>query len=96
MVISIRRRRKALWIGALLAALLLVIAGCSEIKPYHPPNNREEGSKTGLFTGSQGEWMIVGPKALETGEGAKDSGTPESETDREEKKHPVKPSGIGQ
>jgi len=96
MVISIRHRRKALWIGALLAALLLVIAGCSEIKPYHPPNNREEGPKKGLFTGSQGEWMIVGPQALETGEKAKDSGTPESGTDREEKKHPVKPSGIGQ
>ena len=80
----------------MLLAVLSVIAGCAGIQPYSPPNHREEGPAKGLFTGSQGEWVIVGPKALETGEGAKDSGTPESEIDREEKKDPVKPSGIGQ
>ena len=50
-------RRKALWIGALLVALL-VIAGCAGIEPYEPRNNREEGPEKGLFTGSEGEFVI--------------------------------------
>jgi hypothetical protein len=95
MVICNEHSRKMRWTAVLLL-IVVVLAGCAGIEPYEPRNNREEGPQKGLFTGSQGEWMIVGPKALETGEGAKDSGTPESETDREEKKHPVKPSGIGQ
>ena len=37
----------------------------------------EEGPEKGLFTGSQGEWVIVGPKT--------------EETDAEEKKRPQKP-----
>jgi len=95
MVICNEHSRKMRWTAVLLL-IVVVLAGCAGIEPYEPRNNREEGPQKGLFTGSQGEWMIVGPKALETGEGAKDSGTPESETDREEKKDPVKPSGIGQ
>ena len=51
-------RRKALWIGALLVALL-VIAGCAGIEPYEPRNNREEGPEKGLFTGSEGEFVIL-------------------------------------
>jgi len=81
---------------AVLLLIVVVMAGCAGIEPYEPRNNREDGPKKGLFTGSQGEWMIIGPKALGMGEEAKDSGTPESGTDREEKKLPVKPSGIGQ
>jgi hypothetical protein len=50
-------RRKALWIGLLLVALL-VIAGCAGIKPYEPRDNREEGPEKGLFTGSEGEFVI--------------------------------------
>ena len=50
-------RRKALWIGTLLVALL-VIVGCAGIEPYEPRNNREEGPESGLFTGSEGEFVI--------------------------------------
>ena len=49
-------RRKALWIGPLLVALL--VAGCAGIKPYEPRDNREEGPEKGLFTGSAGEFVI--------------------------------------
>jgi len=88
MDISIRHRRKALWIGALLAALLLVIVGCAEIRPYRPPNHREEGPAKGLFTGSQGEWVILGPKAPQTGGEEKKNGAPETGSDRDQKKRP--------
>jgi hypothetical protein len=57
MGISGKPRRKALWIVALLVALL-VVAGCAGIKPYEPRNNREEGPEKGLFTGSEGEFVI--------------------------------------
>jgi hypothetical protein len=87
MVFSMENIRKALWIGALLATLLL-IAGCAGIKPYHPPNHREEGPPKGLFTGFQGEWVILGPKAPQAGGEENKIGAPESETDREQKKDP--------
>ena len=48
-------RRKKLWIGPLLAALL---AGCAGIEPYEPHDYRREGPKRGLFTGSEGEFVI--------------------------------------
>lgn len=57
MVLSISARRKALWAIALLVACL-IIAGCAGITPYEPRNNREEGPQKGLFTGSQGEFVI--------------------------------------
>jgi len=57
MGISRTPRRKVLWIVALLVALL-VASGCAGIKPYEPRNNREEGSQKGLFTGSEGEFVI--------------------------------------
>ena len=57
MGISGIQRRKALWIGLLLVALL-IIAGCAGIEPYEPRNNREEGPEKGLFTGSEGEFVI--------------------------------------
>jgi hypothetical protein len=57
MVLPRIHRRKALWIGALLVALL-VIAGCAGIQPYRPRDNREEGPEKGLFTGSEGEFVI--------------------------------------
>jgi hypothetical protein len=49
-------RRKTLWIGLLLVALLL--AGCAGIEPYEPRDTREEGMEKGLFTGSEGEFVI--------------------------------------
>jgi len=51
-----KHRQKALWIGPLLVALL--VAGCAGIKPYEPRDNREEGPEKGLFTGSEGEFVI--------------------------------------
>ncbi len=75
-------RRKALWIGVLLVALL-VIAGCAGIEPYEPRNNREEGPEKGLFTGSDGEFVIF-RKA------------DEPETDSEDKKSPNEPESAAQ
>ncbi len=49
-------KRKALWIGPLLVALL--VTGCAGIKPYEPRDYREEGPEKGLFTGSEGEFVI--------------------------------------
>ena len=49
-------RQKALWIGPLLVAWL--VAGCAGIKPYEPRDIREEGMEKGLFTGSEGEFVI--------------------------------------
>jgi hypothetical protein len=48
--------RKALWIGPLLVALLVI--GCTGIEPYEPRDNREEGPERGVFTGSEGEFVI--------------------------------------
>jgi hypothetical protein len=49
-------RRKALWIAPLVVALLVI--GCAGIEPYEPRNDREEGPERGLFTGSEGEFVI--------------------------------------
>ena len=48
--------RKALLIVSLLVALLF--AGCAGISPYEPRDTREEGLEKGLFTGSEGEFVI--------------------------------------
>jgi carbonic anhydrase len=49
-------RRKELCIGLLLTALL--VAGCAGIEPYEPHDYRREGTKRGLFSGSEGEFVI--------------------------------------
>jgi hypothetical protein len=48
--------QKALLIGLLLVTLL--VAGCAGMKSYKPHDYREEGPKRGLFTGSEGEFVI--------------------------------------
>jgi len=83
--------RKIRWTAVLLL-IVVVMAGCAGIEPYEPRNNREEGPEKGLFTGSQEEWVILGPKAAETSAEEKKNGAPESETNREEKKDPAKPA----
>ncbi len=90
MGISRTHRRKALWIGTLLVALL-VIAGCAGIEPYEPRNNREEGPEKGLFTGSEGEFVIF-RKADKPEPGSEDKKSPnepesaaQTEADSQEK-----------
>ena len=56
MGISRTLRRKTLWIGLLLVALL--VTGCAGIEPYEPRDTREEGPEKGLFTGAEGEFVI--------------------------------------
>ena len=90
MGISITLRRRALWIGLLLVALL--VAGCAGIKPYEPRNDREEGPEKGLFTGSQGEWVILGPKAPQKDRQEKNKGEQKTDSEREQKKQPEKPA----
>ena len=82
--------RNVLLIGLLLVTLL--VAGCTGIKPYEPRNDREEGPEKGLFTGSQGEWVILGPKAPQKDKEEKNKGEQETEPEREQKKQPEKPA----
>ncbi|MCG6944503.1 MAG: hypothetical protein LJE87_04060 [Deltaproteobacteria bacterium] len=79
MGINRKPRGKVFWIVALLVALL-VISGCGGIKPYEPRNNREEGPEKGLFTGSQGEFVIYrkAEEPKKESEDTKDPGEPES------------------
>jgi len=72
--------RTALFIGPLLSALLVV--GCSGIKPYQPRDYREEGPERGLFTGSQGEWVIYREE--------ENKGETKTESERDQKKRPEK------
>jgi hypothetical protein len=67
-------RGKVLVIVALLAASL-VIFGCAGVKPYEPRDNREEGPEKGLFTGSEGEFVIL-KKAEEPKKGSEDRKSP--------------------
>jgi len=83
---------RKVWWTVVLLLIVVVMAGCAGITPYDPPNHREEGPEKGLFTGSQGEWVILGPKAPETDAEEKKNGAPESETNGEEKKRPQKPA----
>ena len=87
---------RKVWWTVVLLLIVAVMAGCAGIKPYDPPNHREEGPEKGLFTGSQGEWVIVGPKAPQAGAEENKNAAPKLETDREEKKQPAKPSDSEQ
>ena len=83
-------RRKALWIGPLLVALLA--AGCSGIQPYEPYDYRQDGPKEGLISGEAGEFVIyrraVEPAAdSKAGHKADETSTGEPQkADSEEKK----------
>jgi len=92
MKLSLTHMRKAVFIEVVLLAALLVIAGCSEIQPYSPPDHREEGPAKGLFTGSQGAWVITLPEATQAGGEENKEASPDSETDRKEKKNPEEPA----
>ena len=83
MGISRTQRRKVLWIGPLLVALL--VTGCAGIEPYEPRDNREEGMEKGLFTGSAGEFVIY-RKVDESETGSEASKRSDETADGEEKK----------
>ena len=84
MGLSSIHRRKALWIGLFLVALL-VISGCAGIEPYEPRDNREEGPEKGLFTGSEGEFVIF-RKADEPETGSEASKRSDETADGEQQK----------
>jgi hypothetical protein len=49
----------------------VLLSGCSCMSAYEPRNNREEGPEKGLFSGSQGEFVIFRDKSsteVDTGE----------------------------
>ena len=46
-----------LFLVIMLSSILL--AGCAGMKPYEPRNNREEGPENGLFSGPEGEFVIL-------------------------------------
>ena len=91
-------RVKVLGIVALLVGSLIV-AGCGGIKPYEPRNNREEGPEKGLFTGSEGEFVILrkGEEPKKESEDKKSPGEPESaaqpEPDRDQSGDGNEPPG---
>ena len=60
------------------------------LKQYEPRDDREEGPEKGLFTGSQGEWVILGPKAPQKDKEEKNKGEQETASEREQKKQPEK------
>ena len=76
-------KRKALWVGSLLGAML--VTGCAGIKPYEPRNDREEGPEKGLFTGSKGEFVIF-RKAEETETGSEAGKRSDETADGEQQK----------
>jgi hypothetical protein len=83
---------RKVWLTVVLLFIVVVMAGCAGIQPYDPPNHREEGPAKGLFTGSQGEWVILGPKAHQTDAEEKKNEPQEAETEGEEKKGPQTPA----
>jgi hypothetical protein len=56
MDMSTAHRRKILLAGPLLVSLL--VTGCAGMKPYQARDYREEGMERGLFTGSEGAFVI--------------------------------------
>jgi hypothetical protein len=57
MFVSASTCRK-LWCMASFLVVFLLVAGCAGVTPYEPRNDREEGPEKGLFTGSEGKFVI--------------------------------------
>ncbi len=49
--------RRVLRCGSLLVALM--VTGCAGMEPYEARDEREEGPKQGLFSGSDGEFVLI-------------------------------------
>jgi hypothetical protein len=59
-------------------AVLAILTGCTGMSPYEPRNNREEGPEKGLFSGSQGEFVIFrGDPSTEVDIGELEGASPE-------------------
>lgn len=71
-----RRRNKA---GTAVLLALLAVAGCAGIEPYEPRNAREEGPEKGLFTESEGEFVIFRHGQAPKNEEEPEGGTAESD-----------------
>ena len=55
-----------------------MLSGCTGMSPYEPRNNREEGPEKGLFSGSQGEFVIFrGDPSTEDEKSEREEATPE-------------------
>jgi hypothetical protein len=65
-----RAGRFGITITALILAVM-VMSGCSGFKPTELRNNREEGPEKGLFSGSQGEFVISRDKSSTKGDKTK-------------------------
>jgi hypothetical protein len=86
--------RKALLIVLLILAWL--VAGCAGIQPYEHRDHREEGPERGLYTGSQGEFVIF--RKADVPEAGSEAGKKSNETadgeqqkmDRDERKAKIK------
>lgn len=59
-------RQKMVFVVILL--LCLFVGGCSGITPGSEPlrDNREEGPEKGLFSGPDGEFVLLGPASKES------------------------------
>jgi len=50
--------RRVLRYGLLLVASM--VTGCAGMEPYEARDEREKGPKQGLFSGSDGEFVLIG------------------------------------
>lgn len=76
------QRLKAVWLGSLMAALLL-ISGCAGMEPYEPRDIRVEGMEHGVFTGSEGEFVVFS-KGDKSETGSESGKKPDSTADDEQ------------
>jgi hypothetical protein len=75
-----KHSRKIRW-TAILLLTVVVMAGCAGIQPYEPRNNREEGPQKGLFTGAQGEWVILRAQETQQSDSSENTSPDEKEAD---------------
>jgi hypothetical protein len=80
MGIGNKHSRKTRWTVVLLL-IMVVMAGCAGIQPYEPRNNREEGPQKGLFTGAQGEWVILRAQETQQSDSSENTSPDEKEAD---------------
>ena len=53
------RRRALSCLTLAVVAGCLLVTGCSDYRPMPMPDARENPPLSGVFTGSQGEWVIL-------------------------------------